>query len=30
MNEVYDKVKRCYDSISAKIKFKPKVAIVLG
>lgn len=30
MNEVYEKVKRCYDSIAEKIKFKPKVAIVLG
>ncbi len=30
MNEVYEKVKRCYESIEDKIKIKPKVAIVLG
>jgi len=30
MNEVYEKAKKCYESISEKINFKPKVAIVLG
>ena len=30
MNEIYEKAKKCYESISEKINFKPKVAIVLG
>ena len=30
MNEIYEKAKKCYESISKKINFKPKVAIVLG
>lgn len=30
MNAVYDKLKRCYQSIREKTDFQPKVAIVLG
>lgn len=30
MNEVYEKLLRCYDSVKEKITFEPKVALVLG
>ena len=30
MGEIYDKLVRCYESVAGKIKFKPKVALVLG
>ena len=30
MNEVYEKLLRCYDSVKEKITFAPKVALVLG
>lgn len=30
MNEVYDKVVKCYESIRSRIHFEPDVAIVLG
>lgn len=30
MNNVYDKVSKCYESIKAKVDFTPEVAIVLG
>jgi purine-nucleoside phosphorylase len=30
MNQVYEKLLRCYDSFKAKIDFTPKVALVLG
>lgn len=30
MNEVYEKLLRCYDSVKEKITFVPKVALVLG
>lgn len=30
MNQVYDKVVKCYESIKDKIPFQPKVALVLG
>ena len=30
MNEVYEKLKKCYASVAEKINFKPKVALVLG
>lgn len=30
MNQVYDKVCKCYESIKAKVDFTPEVAIVLG
>lgn len=30
MNEVYEKLVRCYDSFKSKIDFKPEVALVLG
>lgn len=30
MNQVYDKVVKCYESIKDKIPFRPKVALVLG
>ena len=30
MNEVYEKLLRCYDSVKEKITFTPKVALVLG
>ena len=30
MNQVYQKVSECYDSIKDKIPFVPKVALVLG
>lgn len=30
MNEVYDKVLKCYDSLRKKIDFQPEVALVLG
>lgn len=30
MNEVYDKLKSCYDSVRSKTDFVPKVALVLG
>lgn len=30
MNDIYDKLLRCYDSFKDKIDFSPKVAIVLG
>ena len=29
-NPVYDKLRNCYDSITGKIPFEPKVALVLG
>ena len=30
MNQVYEKVTRCYESIKDKIPFTPRVALVLG
>lgn len=30
MNEVYEKLMRCYESVKEKIDFEPKVALVLG
>ena len=30
MNEVYEKLTRCYESVKKKIDFQPKVALVLG
>lgn len=30
MNKVYDKLLKCYDSVCAKIDFKPEVALILG
>lgn len=30
MNEVYDKLLKCYDSFKEKIDFKPEVALILG
>ncbi len=30
MSQVYDKLLRCYESVRAKIDFRPKVALVLG
>ncbi len=30
MNEIYDKLKRCYESVRSKTDFVPKVALVLG
>jgi len=30
LNEVYDKLLRCYESVKAKIDFKPEVALILG
>lgn len=30
MNEVYEKLLRCYDSVKEKITFAPKIALVLG
>ncbi len=30
MNEVYEKLLRCYDCFTKKISFRPKVAVVLG
>lgn len=30
MNEVYEKLLRCYDSVKAQVTFEPKVALILG
>lgn len=30
MNEVYEKLMRCYESVKEKVDFEPKVALVLG
>ncbi|MCR5144228.1 MAG: purine-nucleoside phosphorylase [Lachnospiraceae bacterium] len=30
MNQVYDKLMRCYESVKARVDFRPKVALVLG
>lgn len=30
MNEIYEKLKRCYESVRSKTDFVPKVALVLG
>lgn len=30
MNKVYDKLTKCYDSVCAKIDFKPEIALILG
>ena len=30
MNKNYEKLMRCYESLREKVKFEPKVAIVLG
>lgn len=30
MNEVYDKVKECYEQVRKMTKFKPRIALVLG
>lgn len=30
MNEVYDKLLKCYESVKAKVDFKPEVALILG
>ncbi|MDF2587239.1 MAG: inosine guanosine and xanthosine phosphorylase family [Anaerocolumna sp.] len=30
MNLVYEKLQKCYESIQAKVNFKPKVALILG
>ena len=30
MNPVYEKLMKCYESVKEKVKFTPKVALVLG
>ncbi len=30
MGKVYDKVRKCYESVKAKVEFRPKVALILG
>ncbi len=30
MNQVYEKLMRCYESVKAKVNFEPKVALILG
>ena len=30
MNQVYEKVLKCYESIKERIPFQPRVALVLG
>lgn len=30
MNEVYEKLKKCYETVEAKIDFKPSLALILG
>lgn len=30
MNEVYEKLLKCYESVKAKVDFKPEVALILG
>lgn len=30
MNQVYEKLMRCYESVKSKVNFEPKVALVLG
>lgn len=30
MNEVYEKLMRCYESVKEKINFKPEIALILG
>ena len=30
MNQVYDKLQKCYESVKSKIDFQPKVALILG
>lgn len=30
MNEVYEKLLRCYESVKEKINFKPEIALILG
>ena len=30
MNQVYEKLLGCYESVKAKVDFEPEVAIVLG
>ena len=30
MNEVYEKLVKCYESVKAKIDFVPEVALILG
>lgn len=30
MNQVYDKLQKCYQSVKSKIDFQPKVALILG
>ena len=30
MNEIYDKVKKCYNQVREKTDFKPQIAMILG
>ena len=30
MNEVYEKLLKCFDSVQKKISFKPEIALILG
>ena len=30
MNQVYEKLQKCYESVKSKIDFQPKVALILG
>ncbi len=30
MNQVYEKIEKCYESIKDRLPFLPKVALVLG
>ena len=30
MNEVYEKLVKCYESVRKKIDFKPRAALILG
>ena len=30
MNEVYEKLQRCFETVQKKVTFKPEVALVLG
>ena len=30
MNQIYEKLVKCADAVKSKIKFQPKVALILG
>ena len=30
MNQVYEKLQKCYESVKSKVDFQPKVALILG